>query len=223
MIAPARERTARLYARLAFGPAAAVYDLLTAQPAWRRDCRDLGALVDGPRVLDLGVGSGTSAVEMARTRPATRHVGVDLSAAMLRRAARRARRAAVALPLVRGDALRLPVRDGAFDGATAHSVLYLLPEPAAALGELRRAVRPGGRMAFLEPRAAPGSLRGALRSGARHAAAMALWRTMSAVHRRWDEPSLAALLRAAGLEDVRAWAVLDGFGVMAVATRPAAG
>ena len=175
--------------------------------------------MEGPRVLDLGVGSGTSAVEMARARPAV-HVGLDVSGAMLRRARRRARRAGVGLLLLRGDALRLPVRDGAFDGATAHSVLYLLPDPAAALAELWRAVRPGGRVAVLEPRAPGGRVGAALRSGLRHGAAMALWRVMARLHRRYDEETLPALLAAAGFAGVRAWPVLDGFGVMALATRP---
>ncbi len=170
-------------------------------------------------MLDLGAGSGTSAVEMARARPEVRHVALDVSPAMVRRAAARARRAGVALSIVRADALRLPFGEGAFDGATGHSVLYLLDDPAAALAELRRAVRPGGRVAFLEPRAARGSLGVALGEGVRHGAAMALWRTMSAVHRRYDEATLPALLAAAGFRDARAWPVLAGYGVMAAATR----
>jgi hypothetical protein len=48
---------------------------------------------------------------------------------------------------------------------------------------------------------------------------MTLWRGMSRLHRRFDEDSLPALLRAAGLEEARAWPVLSGFGVMAAAVR----
>jgi SAM-dependent methyltransferase len=142
---------------------------------------------------------------------------------MLRRAADRARAAGISLPLLRADALRLPVRDGALDGATGHSVLYLLPDAGAALAELRRALRPGGRVAFLEPRATGADLRGALRVGARHAIAMAMWRGMSGLHRRFDERSLPALLSAAGFTAARAWPVLSGFGVMATADRPVDG
>jgi ubiquinone/menaquinone biosynthesis C-methylase UbiE len=197
-----------------------VYDALTAQEAWRSDCREMAALVPGPRVLDLGVGTGTSAVEMARADPARSHVGADLSAPMLRLAARRARRSTVRLRLVRADALALPFRDGAFDGATGHSVLYLLPDAARALGEIRRVVRPGGRVAFLEPARRPGSLAAALREGGpRHAAAMALWRAMAALHHRFDEERLAALLASAGLAETRAWPVLGGYGIVATAVR----
>ncbi len=116
--------------------------------------------------------------------------------------------------------LRLPVREGAVDGATGHSFLYLLPDPAAALAEVRRVLRPGGAVAFLEPRAGSADVRAAARAGARHLAAMVLWRGMSRLHRRFDEASLAALLAVAGFERARAWPVLSAFGVMATAVRP---
>ncbi|WP_242346649.1 class I SAM-dependent methyltransferase [Anaeromyxobacter terrae] len=213
-------RAGRAYAAFAFGRAAAIYELLTDQEAWRRDCREMAELVGGPRVLDLGVGPGTSALEMARADPARLHVGLDTSAAMLRRAARHARTARVPLALVRGDALALPVRDGAFDGATGHSFLYLLDDAGAALREVRRAVRPGGHVAFLEPRDGRARLREALRAGPRNGVAMALWRSMSRLHRRYDEASLPALLARAGFAEARAWPVLSGYGVMAIAVRP---
>ena len=174
----------------------------------------------GPRVLDLGIGPGIGAIAMVRADASRRHVGLDVSAWMLRRARRRAARAGVALPLVRADALALPARAGAFDGATAHSVLYLLPDAAAALREVRRAIRPGGAIAVLEPRAAAPDLLRALGGGARHAIALAMWRGMSGLHGRVGEGALVDLLRAAGFEDARAWPVLSGYGVMATAARP---
>ncbi len=198
-----------------------MYELLTDHPAWRDDCRAMAALVPGPRVLDLGIGPGTSALEMWRADPALRPVGLDVSAAMLIRARARAAALGLALPLVRADALHLPFRDGALDGAAGHSVLYLFDDPAAALVEVRRALRPGGGVAFLEPRAGPAHLARALAVGPRHAIAMAMWRGMSRLHQRFDEASLSGLLVRAGFERARAWPVLSGFGVMATAIKTA--
>lgn len=157
---------------------------------------------------------------MARASPARRFVALDRSASMLPRAGRRARAAGVALPLLRADALALPFRAASFDGAAGHSVLYLLPDAGAALAELRRVVRPGGRVAFLEPRDGPADGRGALRDGLRFGAAMRLWRAMSALHGRFTEESLAELLRAAGFAAAAARPVLRGFGVVGTAEVP---
>jgi SAM-dependent methyltransferase len=202
---------------LAFGPAASVYSFLTAHAAWRASCRELSALVPGPRVVDLGVGPGTSALEVAGG--AVPRIGLDLSSEMLRRAARAARASRRHLPLVRADGMALPVRDACLDGVTGHSLLYLLPDPAAALAEVRRVLRPGGRVAFLEPRAGRPRLRAAFGGGARCAASLILWRGMSRLHGRFDEAGLVALLDRAGLRRARAWPVLFGYGVMAVAER----
>ena len=219
---------ARAAAAVAFGPGAAVYRLLTGHAAWRADCRAMAAFVPGPRVLDLGVGPGTSALEMAGAAPARRFVGLDREAAMLRLSRRAAQALGVPLALVRADALALPFPAASLDGATAHSFLYLLPDPAAALAEVRRVLRPGGAAVFLEPRAGRAQLSAAARAGPRCAASMVLWRAMARLHRRFDEAELTAILCASGFAEVRAWPVLFGYGVMAVgriapARRDAAG
>ncbi len=219
---PARRDSGALAAlsrTLAFDLAAPLYSFLTAHEAWRASCRALGALVPGPRVLDLGVGPGTSALEMARDGGKA-HFGLDRSAEMLRRAAGAARARGVSLPLLRADGMALPLRDGAVDGVTGHSLLYLLPDPAAALAEVRRVLRPGGRAAFLEPRAGRTPLRTAFAGGARCAASLLLWRGMSRLHARFDEVELVLLFERAGFQHARAWPALAGHGVLATAERP---
>jgi len=126
----------------------------------------------------------------------------------------------VPLPLVRADALRLPIRGGAFDGATGHSFLYLLPDPRAALAEVLRVLRPGGGAAFLEPAAGAPSPREALRDGPRHLVAMLMWRGMSGLHRRFAPEELSALATAAGLVEVNVAPALAGYGVVVSGRRP---
>ena len=210
---------ASLSRALAFELLAPVYAFLTAHEPWRDSCRALDALVPGPLILDLGVGPGTSSLETGGNGKA--HLGLDRSREMLRRAARAALFRGVSLPLLRADATALPVRDGSLDGVTGHSLLYLLPDPAAALAEVRRVLRPGGRAAFLEPRSGRPPLGAALTGGARYAASLLLWRGMSRLHARFDEDGLSALLERAGLRRARAWPVLQGHGVMAIAERGA--
>ncbi len=179
----------------------------------------MGALVSGRRVLDLGIGPGVSAIEMAAAAPRAEFVGLDVSAAMLRRARRRADAAGLPLPLVRADARLLPFAEESFDGAAGHSFLYLVPDPAAVLAEVRRALRRGGRVALLEPRAGRAPLAPVFREGPRPGISMALWRFMSRLHRRFGDEELAALLERAGFSEARAWPVMGGLGVVATAVR----
>jgi ubiquinone/menaquinone biosynthesis C-methylase UbiE len=204
---------------------AGVYDALTAQDAWRRHCRAMAARVPGRRVLDVGIGPGVSGIEMVRAAPGKRLVGVDASAAMLRRAHRHAVAAGVRLPLVRADAGRLPFADHAYDGATGHSVLYLLDDGDAVLREIRRVVRPGGAIAFLEPSALGGrarrrALRRSYRHGARFGTSMLLWGVFSALHGRYTAGTLAAQLLRCGFAHPRVSPAFGGLGLVAVAARP---
>jgi SAM-dependent methyltransferase len=209
----------RHFAGLAFGPAARVYEALTGSPAWRESSLRLAELVPGPLVLDLGVGPGAVSLEVARAHPGRVAVGLDRSATMLRRAVRLSARKGRALPFLRADAQVLPIRSGALDGVTGHSLLYLLADPAAALAEVARAVRPGGRVGFLEPASGSLAVREAVIGGARLAASLVLWRAMSGLHRRFSAEELGGLLIGAGFRDVKVETTLAGCGLLAAATR----
>jgi demethylmenaquinone methyltransferase/2-methoxy-6-polyprenyl-1,4-benzoquinol methylase len=111
---------------------------------WRRATRAALDLGPGERVLDVGAGTGVSTVEMARDGAFA--VGADLSVGMLR-AGRRTR---PNVPLVAGDALRLPFPDGSFDAVTISFALRNVVDVEAALAELGRVTRPGGRLVICE-------------------------------------------------------------------------
>jgi demethylmenaquinone methyltransferase/2-methoxy-6-polyprenyl-1,4-benzoquinol methylase len=111
---------------------------------WRRDTRAALALRPGERVLDVGAGTGVSTEELCRSGAFA--VGADLSIGMLR-AGRRAR---PAVPLLAGDALALPFADGTFDAVTISFALRNVVDTDAALRELGRVTRPGGRLVVCE-------------------------------------------------------------------------
>ena len=108
---------------------------------WRRLAVGSLALRRDSRVLDLACGTGDLCRELEAA--GLRAIGVDLSFGMLAAARTDA-------PLAQGDALRLPVRDGVIDGVTCGFALRNLVELAPFFAELRRVLRPGGRIALLE-------------------------------------------------------------------------
>jgi SAM-dependent methyltransferase len=93
------------------------------------------------RVLEVGVGTGLLALPLREA--GIEVAGVDLSPAMLRKCVEKAG-GTVPLPLVVGDATRLPFADGAFGAAYLRWVLHLVPDWRAVLAEVVRVVRPGG-------------------------------------------------------------------------------
>ena len=104
----------------------------------------------GERVLDIGVGPGLLAHDMAATVGAKGEMrGVDLSEGMLAIARQRC----AALPWAEfslGDALELPYPDAYFDAAVSTQVYEYVADIPGALAELFRVMRPGGRVAILD-------------------------------------------------------------------------
>jgi demethylmenaquinone methyltransferase/2-methoxy-6-polyprenyl-1,4-benzoquinol methylase len=104
------------------------------------------------RVVDLCTGTADLAIAATRGASGVRVVGVDFAAAMLGRALAKLREGALdrSISLVRGDATRIPVHEGWADAATIGFGIRNVAQPEAALLELARVVKPGGRLAILE-------------------------------------------------------------------------
>lgn len=105
----------------------------------------LSHIVPGPGVL-LDVGCGPGVYHPLLAASGTRVVGVDASPGMARAARDQARRGALPVLVARGDAQRLPIRDASCDRVMANHLLYHVSDQRAALRELRRVVKPGGRV-----------------------------------------------------------------------------
>ncbi|MFC0600633.1 demethylmenaquinone methyltransferase [Streptomyces palmae] len=123
-----------------------VNDVLSLGQArlWRREVARAVAARAGERVLDLAAGTGTSSVAFGAAGATV--VPCDFSLGMLREGKRRHPE----LPLTAGDATRLPFADGVFDAVTISFGLRNVHDPDAALRELLRVTRPGGRVLVCE-------------------------------------------------------------------------
>lgn len=107
------------------------------------------ALRAGERVLDVGCGSGQTTFELARAvAPDGEVVGVDISRTLLD-VARRRREGAPGLHFVEADAQTYPFEAGHFDAVFSRFGVMFFADPAAAFANLRRALKPGGRLAFV--------------------------------------------------------------------------
>jgi demethylmenaquinone methyltransferase/2-methoxy-6-polyprenyl-1,4-benzoquinol methylase len=117
--------------------------------AWRRMAAGLAVGEPGAdRVLDVATGTGDLALALAAAG-ARFVVGLDFAAPMVRAAADKAR-GNPDVALVVGDALRLPFADAQFDACTVAFGLRNMADYEAALGEMSRVLRPGGRFVCLE-------------------------------------------------------------------------
>jgi ubiquinone/menaquinone biosynthesis C-methylase UbiE len=98
-------------------------------------------------VLEVGVGTG---LNLPFYPPGVRLTGVDLSPAMLAQARDRAARLGVEADLREADAEALPFGDGSFDTVVCTLSLCAVPDERAAIAEMSRVLRPGGRLLLLD-------------------------------------------------------------------------
>ena len=127
---------------------AAFYEVLTKNEDRKiRRYRDEIAGGARGRVLEVGAGNG---LNFSHYRAGTTVVAVEPEPVMLKNARRRAAEAPVPVRLVRAGADALPLPDASVDTVVLSLVLCTVPRPAAALGEVRRVLAPGGEIRFFE-------------------------------------------------------------------------
>ncbi|MDE2998260.1 MAG: ubiquinone/menaquinone biosynthesis methyltransferase [Gemmatimonadota bacterium] len=146
----------RIFVRQMFDGIAGTYDLLNhllsagVDILWRRWTVDALDLKAGWWILDLATGTGDLGLEAAARDPGVRVVGADLSLPMLRIGNRKRKRGSGRLYLLRGDAQRLPFPDARFRAVMIGFGVRNFSDLDAGLLEIRRVLRPGGRLAILE-------------------------------------------------------------------------
>ena len=186
---------------------------------WRRTAVNALRPQPGERIVDLAAGTGTSSVPLAAAGAFV--IPCDFSLGML--AVGRERQPG--LPFVAGDALHLPFADRSLDAITISFGLRNTADPLAALEEMRRVVRPGGRLVvceFSHPAWSPFReaysryLMGALPGVARRLSSNPdAYVYLAESIRAWpDQEALAELIARAGWLDVQ-WLNLTG-GIVAL-------
>jgi ubiquinone/menaquinone biosynthesis methyltransferase len=160
----------RRYVRTLFATIADRYDLITAvlsygqDAKWKQQLVTIADVVPGERALDLAAGTGD--ITFAVAARGARTIGLDLTHRMLQLARRRASGAsagqaggrpsgasagqAFEIPWITGDMISLPFRSSSFDLVTTGYGLRNVPDLAAAVSEIARVLRPGGRLLSLD-------------------------------------------------------------------------
>ena len=128
-------------------------DLMSAglHRLWKRFTVEQSGLRPGQRVLDVAGGTADLAIQFARRVGANGEVVLtDINPAMLARGRDRMLDAGIAAPAVQCDAERLPFADGHFDCVSVAFGLRNMTHKELALAEMRRVLKPGGRLLVLE-------------------------------------------------------------------------
>jgi len=163
------------------------------------------------RILDVATGTGDLARALARRAPAARVTGLDFTRSMLDVAAQKY--GFESHRWIEGDGLNLPFASGAFDATTIAFGLRNMADRAAGLREMRRIVRPGGRVAVLEFSQPRNPLMRAFydfyslklmpRLGKMISGSDAYLYLPTSIRAFWNPEELAEQMRLAGMKNVR--------------------
>lgn len=198
-----------------FAEIAPTYDLLNGLMSlslhnrWRAKAVRTLQLQPGARVLDVCCGTGDFLLALRKAvGPEGQTIGIDFCAPMLERAAPKLTSRTLSL----GDACRLPVRDGLFDGVTVGWGIRNVPDIDLAHREIARALRPGGRFVSLDMARPKNPVVRAVsefvfntlvpRLGALFGKTQAYTYLPKSTQRFWTREQLAASMESAGLVEV---------------------
>ncbi|MGH9374006.1 MAG: bifunctional demethylmenaquinone methyltransferase/2-methoxy-6-polyprenyl-1,4-benzoquinol methylase UbiE, partial [Vicinamibacterales bacterium] len=119
---------------------------------WRERAIEALGLTPGERVLDLCTGTADLAVAAVQKRSGVSVVGIDFAGEMLKLADRKIAALGLgsSIRLVRGDGTSIPLADSCCDAAAIGFGIRNVVDPARALAEIARVLRPGARLAILE-------------------------------------------------------------------------
>ena len=201
------------------------------EPRWRRRAVSVAQLRPGGRAIDIATGTGKVAADLhRRVQPGGEVLGVDISSGMIGIARRRFDGRA-GLTFVVGDALALPAPDASFDAATIAFGMRNLPDYRQGFAEMRRVVRPGGRVVCLEIARPRSRLARVLRAWfdrivpviGRLAGQGGAYAYLVRSVRNYPAPeAIAGIMRDAGLADVTWTGISGGIVTLHVGTVPPA-
>jgi ubiquinone/menaquinone biosynthesis C-methylase UbiE len=168
---------------------------------------DALAPADGDRLVEIGFGHGSTLCAIAAKAPHAELAGIDLSADAARYAAQRCKMAAGRIDLRAGDSAHLPWADASFDKAYSVHTMYFWTDPQQNLSEIRRVLRPGGRLAL----------------GLRERSPAAVASFPPPVYRFYSGDELVSLLQASDFTEIEVRAAHGGGGDLRVvsARKPA--
>lgn len=176
-------------------------------PVYRRfAAKAAGLSPAGKRVLDIGTGSGLSAIELAKARPDWQINGIDISEEMLKFARENTARESLAdrIEFRQASAAALPFDDGYFDLVTSNTSLHLWADPLKVFKQIARVTKPGGycliwdnlRLAMFNP-----LLRLVGRVMGMNTAQRRLW--LRAIQSSYTISEAKAMLKKSALKDAR--------------------